>query len=206
MCIRDSLDVEQTKAAVQAILKDCGVTDLIHVEYHTQTQTTAKRAYRGQAARDVTRVDVTVQAERDNAAYDERVRTLGWRVFVCNDLELSLEEAVLAYREEYLIERNFNRLRGKMLGMTPLYLDSTIRIKGLIRLLCIGLRVLCIVEHTVREALRKKAENLAGIYPGNPKRATTRPTTEMLLKAFSGIHSVNSVSYTHLTLPTSDLV
>lgn len=185
------LDVEQTKAAVQAILKDCEVTDLIHVEYHTQTQTTAKRAYRGQAARDVTRVDVTVQAERDNVAYDERVRTLGWRVYVCNDLKLSLEEAVLAYREEYLIERNFNRLRGKTLGMTPLYLDSTIRIIGLIRLLCIGLRVLCIVEHTVREALRNKAEKLAGIYAGNPKRATARPTTEMLLKAFSGIDSVN---------------
>ena len=185
------LDVEQTQAAVQAILKDCDVTELIHVEYHTQTQTKAKRAYRGQAARDVTRVDVTVQAERDNAAYDERVRTLGWRVFVCNDLELSLEQAVLAYREEYLIERNFNRLRGKMLVMTPLHLDSTIRIKGLIRLLCIGLRVLCIVEYTVREALRKNAEKLAGIYAGNPKRATARPTTEMLLKAFSGIHSVN---------------
>lgn len=120
------LDVEQTQAAVQAILKDCDVTDLIHVEYHTLIQTKAKRAYREQAARDVTRVDVTVQAERDHAAYDERVRTLGWRVFVCNDLELSLEQAVLAYREEYLIERNFNRLRGKALGMTPLYLDSTI--------------------------------------------------------------------------------
>lgn len=79
-----------------------------------------------------------------------------------------------------------------MLVMTPLYLDFTIRIKGLIRLLCIGLRVLCIVEHTVREVLRKNAEKLAGIYAGNPKRATTRPTTEMLLEEFSGINSVNA--------------
>ena len=28
---------------------------------------------------------------------------------------------------------------------------------------------------------------LAGLYPGNPKRATTRPTTELLLRAFRGI-------------------
>jgi len=28
---------------------------------------------------------------------------------------------------------------------------------------------------------------LAGIYPGNPKRATARPTTEMLLQTFTGV-------------------
>ena len=85
-----------------------------------QTQTTTKRAYGGKAAQDVTRVDVTVQTKRNVTAYEDCVRTLGWRVFVSNDPELSLEEAVLAYREEYLIERGFNRLRGKTPGMTPL--------------------------------------------------------------------------------------
>jgi transposase len=66
----------------------------------------------------------------------------------------------------------------------------TTRIKGLIRLLSIGLRVLCLVEFTVREALREKAEKLDGIYPGNPKRSTARPTTEMMLRAFVGISMV----------------
>ncbi len=95
-------------------------------------------------------------------------------------------EAVLAYREEYLIERGFNRYRGKLLGLTPLYLCSTTRIKGLIRLLAIGLRVLCLVEFTVREALQAKAEKLDHLYAGNPKRATARPTTEMMLRSFTG--------------------
>jgi transposase len=101
-----------------------------------------------------------------------------------------LGEAVLAYREEYLVERGFNRFRGKILGLTPLYLSSTTRIKGLIRLLCIGLRVLCLVEFTVREALRERAETLDGIYAGNPKRATARPTTEIMLRAFVGISMI----------------
>ena len=74
--------------------------------------------------------------------------------------------------------------------MTPLYLTSTTRIKGLIRLLSIGLRVLCLVEFTVRKALQEKGEKLDGIYAGNPKRATIRPTTEMMLRAFVGIHLV----------------
>ena len=106
---------------------------------------------------------------------------------MCNDPALGVSEAVLAYREEYLIERGFNRYRGKLLGLTPLYLSSTTRIKGLIRLLSIGLRVLCLVEFAVREALQTKAEKLDHLDAGNPQRATTRPTTEMLLRAFAGI-------------------
>ena len=114
---------------------------------------------------------------RDASAYDNTVRCLGWRVFVCNDTELGLGEAVLAYREEYIVEHVFNRLRGKILGLTPLYLTSTTRIKGLIRLLSIGLRVLCLVEFTVRKALQEQAEKLDGIYAGNPKRATISPSS-----------------------------
>ena len=186
---RKRLDAEQTSAAVQAILKERQVTGLLDVQYQVQTQTTTKRAYRGQPVQNVTQVDVTVQTVRNNTAYEQHVRALGWRVFVCNDPQLNLEEVVLAYRAEYIIERGFNRLRGKTLDMTPLYLSSTTRIKGLIRLLCIGLRVLSIVEFTVREALRERREKLAGIYPGNPKRSTARPTTEMMLRAFTGINS-----------------
>ena len=82
-------------------------------------------------------------------------------------------------------------------------LNSTDRIKGLIRLLCIGLRVLCLVEYAVREALREKSEKLAGIYAGNPKRSTARPTTEMMLKAFEGITRVtvshNGTNLDHVT-------
>lgn len=187
---RKRLDEQQTSAAVQTILKARQVTGLLNVEYDVQTQTTTKRAYGGQAAQDVVRVDVTVKTQRNNTAYEQHVRTLGWRVFVCNDPRLNLNEVVLAYRAEYIIERGFNRLRGKTLDMTPLYLSSTTRIKGLIRLLCIGLRVLSIVEFTVREALRERHEKLAGIYPGTPKRSTAKPTTEMMLKAFTGINSV----------------
>lgn len=74
-----------------------------------------------------------------------------------------------------------------MLGLTPLYLSSDARIKGLVRLLSIGLRVLCRLEFRVRKALSEPAEKLAGIYRGNPKRATAKPTAEMMLKALAWI-------------------
>ena len=44
-----------------------------------------------------------------------------------------------------------------------------------------------LVEFTVRKALQEQNEKLDGIYAGNPKRATARPTTEMMLRAFVGI-------------------
>jgi len=175
---------------VASILKRYDLVGLLAVEYCVATQTTRKRAYLGRPAQDVTVVTATVSTARAATAYDNTVRCLGWRVFVCNDTELGLGEAVLAYREEYIVEHGFNRLRGKILGLTPLYLTSTTRIKGLIRLLSIGLRVLCLVEFTVRKALQEKGEKLDGIYAGNPKRATIRPTTEMMLRAFVGIHLV----------------
>ncbi|VFN03172.1 MAG: hypothetical protein BECKG1743D_GA0114223_107862 [Candidatus Kentron sp. G] len=101
-----------------------------------------------------------------------------------NDLQLGLNEAVLAYREQYLIERGFGRYKGKILGLTPLYLSSDDRIKGLIRLLSIGLRILCLLEFSVHKALIARGEKLSGICRGNPKRATVRPTAETILKSF----------------------
>ena len=120
---RKRLSEEELRTAVEACCKRHGVADLLTVDYRVTTQTSLKRAYRGRPGRGVTTTTVTVLAQRNTLAYEETVRGLGWRVFVCNDPELGLGEAVLAYREEYLIERGFNRLRGKLLGMTPLYLS-----------------------------------------------------------------------------------
>ena len=128
-----------------------------------------------------------VRVERNLSAYQDAVKLLGWRVYVTSDLQLSLQEAVCAYREQYLVERSIGRLKGHPLGLTPVYLQSEERVKGLIRLLSLALRVLCLVEFTVRQSLEEEGEMLAGLYPGNPKRATTRPTTELLLRAFRGI-------------------
>lgn len=57
-------------------------------------------------------------------------------------------------------------------------------------MLSIGLRVLCLVEFTVRKALQEQGEKLDGIYEGNPERATVRPITDMMLRAFVGISRV----------------
>jgi transposase len=187
---RKCLDENELSTKVSAILERYNVVDLLTVETTPETKTVQKRAYGLRVDKTVTTTTVTVSTSRNVSAYTDTVRNLGWKVFVCNDLELSLTEAVLAYRDEYIIERGFNRFRGKVLGITPLFLNSTTRIKGLIRLLSIALRVLCLTEFTVRKALQEQDAKLDNIYAGNPKRATAKPTTEMMLRAFCGLNLI----------------
>lgn len=100
---------------------------------------------------------------------------------------LSLTQAVWAYRGQYIIDRGMGRLKDRTLSLTPMYLQRDERVKGLIRLLSLGLRVLTLLEFEVRRALAARGEHLTGLYAGNPKRATVRPTSEQLLRAFRGI-------------------
>jgi hypothetical protein len=43
------------------------------------------------------------------------------------------------------------------------------------------------LEFVVWRRLRQERQQLAGLYAGNPKRPSARPTTERLLEAFRGI-------------------
>ncbi len=54
-------------------------------------------------------------------------------------------------------------------------------------LLGIALRVLTLTEFVVRRDLAATGEKLKGLYPGNPNRATDRPTAERLLNAFDNL-------------------
>jgi len=72
--------------------------------------------------------------------------------------------------------------------MVPLYLRDDDRIRGLVVILGLALRLLTLMEYVVREQLAQEEENtVAGLYAGNPKRATARPTAEKMRRAFRGI-------------------
>jgi transposase len=152
----------------------------------------------------------TLQAEVDELAVQEATRHFGWRVYATNQPQptLSLEQAVLAYREEFLVEHNFARLKGRPLSLTPMYLQSDQRATGLIHLLSICLRILVLLQFQVRRHLAEQNDVLAGLYAGNPKRTTSRPTAEALLEAFRNITlscvTLNHQRFRHLS-PLSDL-
>jgi transposase len=179
----------EASASVERILSRHRVKGLLSIAITAQRTERARKKYGAREADILVEESVRVGATRDETAIGLAMRSMGWRAYATNQSrdELSLEEAVLAYRGEYLIERGFGRLKGKTLSLTPIYLDSDERVTGLVRVLTIALRAVTLLEFSARRSLKAMGEKLAGIYPGNPKRATASPTTEMMLKAFEGI-------------------
>ena len=196
--------------AIQAILWRHRSKGLMKLTVTEQVDERPVRAYRERRADVRIKRTFTLQAEVDEAAVQAETRSFGWRVYATNAPlhSLSLEQAVVAYREEFLIERGFGRLKGKQLSLTPMHLQGDKRATGLIHLLSICLRVLVLLEFQVRRRLAENNERLAGLYAGNPKRSTSRPTAEMLLEAFQNIPLstvvANRQRFRHLT-PLSDL-
>jgi transposase len=68
-----------------------------------------------------------------------------------------------------------------------MYVQRDDHATGLIRLLSIALRVLTLLEFVGRRQLAAEETKLAGLYAGNPRRETARPTAERLLEAFRDI-------------------
>jgi transposase len=182
-------EVDALCQAAEALIARYQVQGLLRLSYSEQVNRRLVRRYRERPAtrREERRAEVSVVV--DEEAVQAAVKRLGWRVYATNQPaeQLSLEQAVLAYRHEYLIEHDFSRLKGRPLSLTPMYLQREDHVKGLVRLLSIGLRVLTLLEFVVRRRLIAEKAELAGLYAGNPKRVTARPTAERLLEAFREI-------------------
>ena len=184
--LRDSTTVQQVVAAILARFQ---VAELLHVTVREQTTQQRVRAYRERPA-GVREVCTRTRTHTvDAVALAAAIARLGWRVYATNQPadQLPMAQVVLAYREEYLVERSLGRLKGQPLSLRPVYVARDDHATGLIRLLSIALRVLTLLEYVVRRQLVQDGERLAGLYAGNPKRATAQPTTERLLEAFRGI-------------------
>ncbi len=161
-----------------------GIAPLLELSYEEISSEREIRGYKGKAARVEKQWDIFVSSKINKDAYDAHVKKLGWRVYACNMPGMPIEKAVLAYREEFIIERSFKRMKGKALSLRPMYLQREDHVIGLIRLLFIALRVLVLIEYQLRKNLAAEHLELAGLYAGNPGRKTNRPTTEQVLKAF----------------------
>ena len=203
-------DAESLRQAAEAILHRQGVAGLLVLQITEQVAERQVRKYGGRPAETRIQRQISVSVQRDESAIQQAIRRLGWRVYGTTSpaSELSLRQALLAYRDEYLVERNFGRLKGKPLSLTPMYLEDDRRATGLIRLLSVGLRVLTLLEHVARCRLAETGEKLRGLYAGNPMRATDRPTTEAMLQGFKDIFlsfvTLGEQTYRHLT-PLSEL-
>ena len=186
---RQIADEASLRSAIERIEKQYRVRGLFDLDFDCQRSERQVRGYQGQPPRVERQVRYQLHIARNAQAIAAAEFEAGWRIYVTNAPadSLCLSQAVLAYRDQYIEENIFRRLQGKFLSITPLYIQRDDHAQGLVHLLSLAARLLALGDYLARQALAKQADVLSGIYAGNPKRGTARPTTERMLRAFKGI-------------------
>ena len=161
--LADRAAVEQ---AVAETVRHFRVAGLLRVTVSEQVTEQPVRAYRDRPATVRTQSQFTISNDVEPDALASAIEQLGWRVYATNQVTdgLSLPQAVEAYRDEYVVERNFGRLKGRPLLLSPMYVERDDHATGLVRLLSLALRILTLMEFVVRRQLALQGAALAGLY------------------------------------------
>lgn len=118
----------------------------------------------------------------------------GWRAFATTNApapRLALGQAGQTYRDEFVIEhRGCARLKGAPLSISPLFVKNEDQIIGLTHLLTLAVSVLNLIEFVARRHLHASRSALLGLHPEKPRKATTLPTAERLLRVFKLVRLV----------------
>ena len=183
-------DEQSLLDAIKKIEKQYRIQGFFHYHYTSEDKERHIRAYKDKPARTERKVRYQLTVTRNQEAIVQAEFRVGWRIYATNApaKTLSLTKAVLAYRDQYIEENIFRRLQGKFLSITPVYIQRDDHAQGLFHLLTLGARLLALGDYQAKQALAQEKTELTGIYRGNPKRGTARPTTERMLKAFENIN------------------
>ncbi len=180
--------------AINNVLKAQRVDELLSVAWEKQTERKTQYVGRGRGSesrdkRVIKKVRYQVtRIVRQGDKIADLTRRFGWKAFVTNAVQkrLSLQDAVLCYRNEYRVERIFNRLKSRV-HIAPMFVKLNDQIEGLTHLLTLGVRVLTVMEFVLRRSLQKDQAKLPGLHPENKQKRTDKPTVERILKAFSNV-------------------
>ena len=191
---RQITDEAMLVEAIDTVLKDHRVHGLLSVAWEKQSERRTQYVGRGRgSASRGTRVIETVRSHitriaRQGDHIAALTQRFGWKAFVTNAVptRLSLQDAVLCYRNEYRVERIFNRLKSRV-HIAPLFVKRNEQIEGLTYLLTLGVRVLTVLEFVLRRSLEQEQATLPGLHPENKQKMADKPTAERLLKAFADV-------------------
>lgn len=187
-------EAELVNAAI-AILKAHNVEGFLTYTFERQEKRETKYVGRGRGnpsrpTHEIVSVRYQILAvTRQEAAIVTHQKTLGWRAYVSDAPaeQLNLKQALLTYRDEWIIEHGFHRLKGAPLSLDPLFVKNDDQVVGLTNLLSLAVRILTLIEFVVRRNLKQTKAKLTGLIENNPKKGVDHPTTERLLKAFDEI-------------------
>ena len=189
---RPGNDEQLLRQKVIEILKTHGLSK--YIQYSIDKKISYDKVYRGRGSRKesssyrrVRKTKLILIYKRCQREIDSFEALAGWRLYVTNGEKqrLSLIQALESYKEQWQPEQGFHRFKRGRLSALPIYFRDEDKIRGLMFLLTIALRIFTLMEFVVRRQLDQSQSSVGGLYEGNPKRTTNRPTAEKLLRVFS---------------------
>jgi transposase len=180
---------EDYEEAINGILKANNVENLLKVEIQERITKTEKRAYGSRPKRTETKSEFQISVQQQEEEIKKRKEYMGWQVYATNAAKdlLPFEKCVWKYRYQSNIESRFDDVRNKMAALLPVFLQKDNRIIGLVNILLLALKVCSVLEYKVAKSLQDQKKKLHGVYEGNPKRETDRPSVKRILTAFKSI-------------------
>ena len=180
----------EVEEKVVSVLKRYQVQEVLSVTIEEALITETKRKYGNKPQKVIESSLFHVTPHIKESAYLIAKELFGWRVFATNKPreDLSFENVVLSYREQFIIEHQFNRLKGVCLSLTPIYIQKGNRIDGLVKLLTLALKIIGLIEIPIHDSINKRGKPLDGLYDYNPKRALNKPKAERILEFFDEIY------------------
>lgn len=182
---------EAIKAACDLILKKRKTETYFTYTVTNHSVTTYKNGKRGRPSATSPKVakvkdHFTLRIDFNEEAFQKDLCQLGYYPLLTNKPadKLSIEEAMLAHKNQYKIEHTFRRSKGP-LSIEPIYLHTPERIEAFLFLFKIALQIVVLIERSARESIGNRNRGLDGFMPN--RKDVRNPRTEYILKEFEDI-------------------
>jgi transposase len=177
----------------ETIVQKNNLASFFTFEVFTKNTIKEIKGYKGAPDRTEETKTFDLQIEQNETLIEQNKEYLGYRVYLTNQnkQQLPIQKAVENYRKEYQIERRIRNLKQEVCALLPIYLQKDDRIVGLVNLLTLLLQIVSIAEYRIAQSLKEEVQKdnqkLEGLYPGQPKLKTNKPSIRKLIEALSPI-------------------
>jgi transposase len=183
-------------AAVEALLRECGVAGEVAVEIVERAEATYRQVGPGRPSAETqyvrsesVRFEITPRVEY--ARLEEESRCDGVFPLVSNDRTMTCIDLLLSYKDQPALERRFEQLKTDFC-VAPMYLKEASRIHAVLCLYFLVLLVESLLERELRGGMGRCGVESLPLYP--EQRACRRPTARRVIDLFEEVqrHTLSS--------------
>ena len=179
----------RVEKAAAAILEARGISRWVAIAIREKTEESFRQEGRGRPTKTTryvreerTRVELAYRIDHEALAAEARFD--GIFPLITNELNLTEEELLLAYKCQPAIEKRFSHLKTDF-EVAPVYLEDVKRIHALLCVYFFALLTEALLERELRRAMSRAGVESLPLYPEG--RANRRPTARRVIDLFEEV-------------------